>query len=122
MGQMGTMKKQKQIQQALDALGWSHATFADIVFEELYADELGSSNNTDKDAIRKLAASIKKQLQRESTADELLNKYLRILSEHPDYQALNLGSILMKYVDHSCLNTDLTTQLANISKELDLQI
>ncbi|GEK12926.1 translation elongation factor Ts [Aliivibrio fischeri] len=121
MGQMGTMKKQKQIQQILNALGWSHATFADIVFEELYADELGSSNNTDKDAIRKLAASIKKQLQRSSTADELLNKYLRILSEHPDYQALNLDMILMKYVDHSCLSTSLTMQLTNLSKELDSQ-
>lgn len=115
------MKKQKQIQQALDALGWSHRVFAEIVYEELYEDEHGSSIDTDHHVIKKLAENIKKQLQRSSTSNELLNRYIRTLEDHPDYQALNLGNISMRYLEHDCFSAELTEQLTSLSIELDTQ-
>ncbi|WP_394125800.1 elongation factor Ts [Vibrio hepatarius] len=112
-----TKQKQKQIQQALDALGWSHNQLASVLYEELHDND--DFRETDKDDIRKLGQNIKKQLQRESTPDERLKQYLRILSEHPDYQALKLGTLLPQYVEHECISGDLTVQLAKFSEELD---
>ncbi|TFH93607.1 elongation factor Ts [Vibrio ouci] len=116
---MGTTTKQtqKQIQRALDALGWSHNQLASVLYEELNDND--DFRETDKDDIRKLGQNIKKQLQRESTPDERLKQYLRILSEHPDYQALKLGTVLPQYVEHECINSDLTVQLTELSAELD---
>ncbi|MGF1727823.1 elongation factor Ts [Photobacterium nomapromontoriensis] len=116
---MGTAKKQHQIQQALNALGWSHKVFAEIVYEELYGDEYGGSLETDTEVIRKLAANIKKQLQRPSTPEELLDRYLNTLSEHPDYQSLNLGKIIPQYVAHTCLHDEIINELKAISCALD---
>ncbi|MEZ8639196.1 elongation factor Ts [Vibrio splendidus] len=113
-----TKQKQKQIQKALDALGWSHSQLASVLYDELNAND--DFKETDKDYIRKLGQNIKKQLQRESTPDERLKQYLLILSEHPDYQALKLGTVLPKYVEHECINSDLTDQLTELSAELDL--
>ena len=113
-----TKQKQKQIQKALDALGWSHSQFASVLYDELNPND--DFKETDKDDIRKLGQNIKKQLQRESTPDERLKQYLLILSEHPDYQALKLGTMLPKYVEHECINNDLTDQLTELSAELDL--
>lgn len=117
---MGTAKKQKQkqIQNALDALGWSHRQFADVLYEEL--NDNNDFKETDKDDIRKLGQNIKKQLQRDSTPEERLNQYLQILSEHPDYQALNLGSILPTYVPHRGIDEGLALQLTQLSSELDV--
>ncbi|ROV57547.1 elongation factor Ts [Vibrio ponticus] len=115
---MGTAKKQKQIQNALDALGWSHRQFADVLYEEL--NDNNDFKETDKDDIRKLGQNIKKQLQRDSTPEERLNQYLQILSEHPDYQALNLGNILPTYVPHRGIDEGLALQLTQLSSELDV--
>ena len=116
---MGTAEKQKQIQGALDALGWSHRQLADVLYEELYASESDDFEDTDKEEIQKLAQNIKKQLQRSSTPEKRLDRYLRVLCEHPDYQALKLGTVLTKYVEHSCLDNDLANHLAQLSAKLD---
>lgn len=117
---MGTTKKQKQkqIQNALDALGWSHRQFADVLYDELNDND--DFKETDKDDIRKLGQNIKKQLQRDSTPEERLNQYLHILSEHPDYQALDLGYILPTYVPHLSIDEGLALQLTQLSSELDI--
>ncbi|MEZ9330614.1 elongation factor Ts [Vibrio breoganii] len=114
---MGTKPKQKQIQAALNALGWSHSDFADVLYEEL--NENSDFRETDKSEIRKLAQNLKKQLQRPSTSDAMLDKYLRILSEHPDYVALNLGTIMPQFVEHACLDEQLKNQLSALSIALD---
>ncbi|CAH7392742.1 hypothetical protein [Vibrio crassostreae] len=113
-----TKQKQKQIQNTLDALGWSHHRFADVLYEELNDND--DFKETDKENIRKLGQNIKKQLKRDSTPEERLNKYLQVLFEHPDYQALNLGNILPRYIDHNCISGMLADQLALLSSELDL--
>ena len=117
---MGTAQKRKQIQQALNALGWSHQTFADVFYDELNECENGDFRDIDRDQIRKLGQNIKKQLQRDTTAEERLDLYLRILSEHPDYQALKLGTVLPHFVDHKCINNELAEQLNQLSSDLDL--
>ncbi|WP_063345811.1 hypothetical protein [Vibrio jasicida] len=112
---MGT--KQQQIQNALNTLGWSHAKFADVLYEELYGSD--DFKETDHQEINKLAQKLKKQLQRSSTNEAILDRYLRTLSEHPDYQALNLGMIQPQYVPHYCLDENMMAQLREVSIELD---
>ncbi|MGF1765698.1 elongation factor Ts [Aliivibrio kagoshimensis] len=112
-----TKQKQQQIQQALDALSWSHNQLANLLYDELNDND--DFKETDKDDIRKLGQNIKKQLQRATTNEARLDQYLRILSEHPDYQALNLGLILPHYVPHRSINEELALQLTQLSSKLD---
>lgn len=112
---MGT--KRQQIKNALNALGWSHARFADVLYEELYDND--DFKDTDRYEINRLKERIKKQLQRSTTNEEVLEQYLRILSAHPDFQALNLGVIQQRYVPHRCLDEITMAKLREVSLELD---
>lgn len=109
---MGTEVKQKQIKELLKKLNLSINKFAGLVYEELYGDfdEVGE---------QKLAEKIKKQLQRETTKEEVLDLYLDILADQPSYQALNLDKVRSQYVSHSCLNDEVTMSLTELSCELD---
>jgi hypothetical protein len=109
---MGTEVKQKQIKELLQKLNLSINNFAGLVYETLYDDD-------DKEAEQKLAENIKKQLQRKTTKEEVLDSYLEILAEQPSYQALNLDKVRSQYVSHHCLTDDITIGLTEISSELD---
>ncbi|RTR34759.1 elongation factor Ts [Shewanella atlantica] len=109
---MGTEVKQKQIKELLQKLNLSINKFAGLVYEALYDDD-------DKEAEQKLAENIKKQLQRKTTKEEVLDSYLDILAEQPSYQALNLDKVRSQFVNHSCLNDDITMSLTELSGELD---
>ncbi|WP_351077887.1 hypothetical protein [Shewanella sp. CAL98-MNA-CIBAN-0140] len=109
---MGTEIKQKQIKELLQKLNLSINNFAGLVYEALYDD------NNDE-AEKKLAENIKKQLQRKTTKEEVLDSYLDILVELPSYQGLNLDKVRSQYVGHSCLNDDITMSLRSLSAELD---
>ena len=109
---MGTEVKQKQIKALLQKLNLSINNFAGLVYEARYDDN-------DEEAEQKLAEKIKKQLQRKTTKEEVLDSYLGILADLPSYQALNLDNVRSQYVSHSCLNDDVTMSLAELSSELD---
>lgn len=109
---MGTKVKQKQIKALLQQLNLSINNFAGLVYEARYDDN-------DEAAEQKLAENIKKQLQRKTTKEEVLDSYLDILADQPSYQALNLDKVRSQYVSHSCLNDDVTMSLTELSSELD---
>lgn len=109
---MGTELKQKQIKALLQKLNLSINTFAGLVYEALYDDD-------NKEAEQKLAENIKKQLQRKTTKEEVLDSYLDILTDQPSYQALNLDKVRSQYVSHHCLSHDITMSLTALSGELD---
>jgi hypothetical protein len=109
---MGTEIKQKQIKELLQKLNLSINNFAGLVYEALYGD------NNDE-AEKMLAENIKKQLQRKTTKEEVLDSYLDILVELPSYQGLNLDKVRSQYVNHSCLNDDITMSITALSGELD---
>ncbi len=109
---MGTEVKQKQIKELLQKLNLSINNFAGLVYEALYGDfdEMGE---------QKFAEKIKKQLQRKTTSEKVLDSYLDILVEQPSYQSLNLDKVRSQYVSHNCLNDALTISLTELSDELD---
>ncbi|MGS0675506.1 hypothetical protein [Shewanella sp. 125m-1] len=109
---MGTEVKQKQIKALLQKLNLSINNFAGLVYEARFDDN-------DEEAELKLAANIKKQLQRKTTKEEVLDSYLDILADQPSYQSLNLDKVRSQYVNHSCLNDDITMSLTELSSELD---
>jgi len=109
---MGTEVKQKQIKELLQKLNLSINNFAELVYEALYGDD-------DKKEEKKLAENIKKQLQRKTTKEEVLDSYLDILAEQPSYEGLNLDKVRSKYVNHSCLSDEVTISLTALSSELD---
>ncbi|MCF1428587.1 MAG: hypothetical protein LPD71_09170 [Shewanella sp.] len=109
---MGTARKQQQIKEILARMQMSIQTFAGLVYEELRGDD-------DKGAEAKLAANIKKQLQRSTTSESLLDQYLEILSVQPGFEALELGHIKLRYVVHECLSDELTQAMVALSDELD---
>lgn len=116
---MGTAQKQQQIRTMLDALGWSHKQLADVLYEELQCSEFEDLENASPEEIRKFREALKKQLQRDSTAESRLEQYVKIISEHPDFVALGLDVVVPKYVNHKCLNEDSLAGLAEISSWLD---
>lgn len=116
---MGTAQKQKQIRTMLDALGWSHKQLADVLYEELYCSEYEELHDVDPEAVSKFQQTLKKQLQRPSTPEDRLERYVKIVSEHPEFIALGLGVVVPKYVGHTCLNQCLLDGLSEISNTLD---
>ncbi|MEZ9198537.1 hypothetical protein [Shewanella sp. 10N.286.54.B9] len=96
----------------MQKLNLSINNFAGLVYEARFDDN-------DEEAEQKLAENIKKQLQRKTTKEEVLDSYLDILTEQPSYQALNLDKVRSQFVSHSCLNDEITIDLTELSGELD---
>lgn len=116
---MGTAQKQQQIRTMLDALGWSYKQLADVLYEELQCSEYEDIEDASPEEIRKFRESLKKQLQRDSTPENRLEQYVKVISEHPDFVALGLDVVVPKYVNHRCLNEGSLAGLAEISSWLD---
>ncbi len=112
---MGTVQKQKQIRTFLESLGWSINQLSDVLYEELYCDEHDDVYDTPNN----FQEMVKKQLQRPTTPESRLDEYIKIISQHPDFIALNLDIIVPKHVEHPCMSDDMFTELKNISNWLD---
>lgn len=110
---MGTHKKQKLIRKYLNHLEWSLLELADAVLEDKYDDFMP---NEDRKA---LAEKIKKQLQRATTPEEVLDNYLRVIEEHASFDNLKLGLLRPKYVEHSCIDGMVSDELKALSTMLD---
>ncbi|WP_129123955.1 elongation factor Ts [Veronia nyctiphanis] len=109
------MRKQKEIKKALAQLGWSNTTLADLVHEEKYNGEIEAT----REELKKQSEAIKKHLQRKTTSEDLLEFYLRVIHQHPDYQNLGLDTVLPSYVDHECLGLELSMKLKDLSNDID---
>ncbi|MCF4175177.1 elongation factor Ts [Vibrio sp. McD22-P3] len=116
---MGTAQKQKQIRTMLDALGWSHRQLADVLYEELQCSEYEDMEDASLEELRKFREALKKQLQRGSTPESRLEQYVKVISDHPDFVALNLDAVTPRYIRHQNLNGELQDELAEISNWLD---
>lgn len=116
---MGTIQKQKQIRMMLDLLGWSQRQLAEVLYEELKCEAYENIDDMCSNEVRKFRDVLKKQLQRPSTPVDRLDQYIQVISEHPDFLALNADVVLPKYVKHSCLIHDVMEDLIDISDRLD---
>ncbi|MBU2114676.1 MAG: hypothetical protein KKE94_13020 [Gammaproteobacteria bacterium] len=84
----GTIRDNKQVQHLQDEiiamqkrLGWTKARLAEVIHCELFEE-----NEDEAPSVQNFTESLKKQLTRLTTASELLERYIQIISEHPDYR------------------------------------
>ncbi|MCC5453376.1 hypothetical protein LMJ53_16800 [Rheinheimera sp. UJ51] len=73
----------KELQAKINAmqkqLGWGRPQLAEAIYCELHEDD-------DTERMQKFAESLKKQLIRETTPIELLQRYIKIISAHDEFR------------------------------------
>ncbi|MDP5029615.1 hypothetical protein [Paraglaciecola sp.] len=82
----GTIRDNQQVKQLQDEinamqkqLGWSKPQLAEAIYCELHEDD-------DTERMQRFAESLKKQLKRETTPIELLQRYIKIISDHDEFR------------------------------------
>lgn len=75
---------QAQINSMQQQLGWTQAQLARVIYCELHEDD------DDEKRIKNFCAALKKQLLRDTTAVELLQRYVRIIGSHEDFRRASL--------------------------------
>ena len=103
------MTEKENLENVLKSLGWSKKKLAREVYVELNEidNEKEISNFEDK---------VKKQFQRSSTKDEIFGGYMKNISNHRDFQQLDL--IMPNFKSTSILSEQLANGISLISKEL----
>ncbi|MFG5012662.1 hypothetical protein ID106_19115 [Vibrio cholerae] len=107
---MGTENLQKQIKEIIATLGWTQNQLARVIYTEL--------NDCDVEGeILKFEEKLKKALYRSTTKPELLNRYLSIISLHPDFEKLD--KVKFTYKSTGFLSDGIEKEMKMISKSLD---
>lgn len=75
---------QAQIISMQQQLGWTQTQLAQAIYCELYEDD------DDDERIKKFYDALKKQLKRDTTPVELLQRYVQIISNHDDFRRADL--------------------------------
>lgn len=111
---MGTKEKtsqlQEKIKQIIRELGWSQNRLARIIYTE-------NHDLDDEDEILKFQERLKKELQRQTTKPDKLEKYLSIIYSHPE--AEKIDSTLNKYIPSGFISESLGREMKAISREAD---
>ena len=110
MGTMETLELQNEIKKIIGELGWSQNRLAREIYTATFDDD-------DLDEITKLEAILKKHLKRESTNPNRLLKYLKIISQHHEFQKLDI--VLPIYLTNNSLSEVIQAGMMDISKEID---
>lgn len=111
---MGTKEKtsqlQEKIKQIIRELGWSQNRLARIIYTE-------NHDLDDEDEILKFQERLKKELQRQTTKPDKLERYLSIIYSHPE--AEKIDSALNKYIPSGFISDSLSREMKAISHEAD---
>ncbi len=101
---------QKLIRNYQAKLNWTLNDLANALYVELHDDD-------DLNKQAKFRETLKKQLQRSSTPNEKLKRYLQIIEQVPDFKRLNL--VANKHIDtESVLSKKASSRLQKISIKL----
>ncbi len=104
---MGTIELQKEIKSILAKLKWSQKRLG----REYY---IVKNEFDDDDEIKKYEEKVKKDLSRETTKSELLIAYLEVISQHQEFQNLNV--MIPTYCKSEVLSDTMEHGMSNISK------
>lgn len=111
---MGTNREivglQGQIKTLIAELGWSQNQLARILYTELHDWD-------DEEEIVNFQERFKKDLQRSTTKEIKLRKYLSIIVNHPEAKKMDI--VLNKPVRLGSISETLSNSLDDISKEID---
>ncbi|MBE0420202.1 hypothetical protein ACTXIM_15970 [Pseudoalteromonas nigrifaciens] len=104
---MGTVELQNEIKHILAKLKWSQKRLG----REFY---IAKHDYDDDDEIRQYEEKVKKDLMRKTTKPELLNSYLEVISQHNEFQSLNI--VIPSYCKSGILSDEMELGMSNISK------
>jgi 3-hydroxyacyl-CoA dehydrogenase len=60
-------------------IGWTNTQLANVIYCELHEED-------DDELMNKFAEKLKKQLKRDTTSPELLQRYIQLISNHHDFR------------------------------------
>ncbi|WP_420589076.1 hypothetical protein [Bacterioplanoides sp.] len=118
-GQTGTVETeelQDQIRSLISELNWKIPKLAEVLYVALNDDE----TKDEKSEIEAFYEKLKGHLKRKSTRPELLNNYLNIITNHPEY--IKSSVISARYVPSNSISATLRSGLKSISKNITQNI
>lgn len=107
---MGTIELQQEIKALLAKLNWSQKRLAREVYFAKYDDE-------DDAEINRFEEKLKKDLSRKTTKSELLESYLTVITQHRDFEKLDL--IMPSYHPSDVLSREMQKEMYGISKQIN---
>lgn len=110
MGTMDTLELQKEIKKIIGRLGWSQKRLGREVYTATFDDD-------DFEEITKYEERLKKDLSRKTTNPDRLRKYLEIISQHREFEKLDIVSPI--YLSNNVLSETMQKGMMDISKEID---
>lgn len=109
---MGTEKikhLQSEIKKTVKNLGWSQNRLGREVYFSLYEDD-------DETEINRMVEKVKKHLSRSTTNYEILDQYLSVIANHPEY--IKSQRVIPYYVSLDELEPQLEQEMKIISKSV----
>jgi len=104
---MGTVELQNEIKSILAKLKWSQKRLG----REFY---IAKHDYDDDNEIRQHEEKVKKDLSRKTTKPELLASYLEVISQHNEFQNLNI--VIPSYFKSGVLSDTVELGMSNVSK------
>lgn len=105
--------KQKQLQTKIISmqkqLGWTIVQLGQAIYCELYED------NDDEERIKKFCEALKKQLKRETTSIELLQRYVQIIGNHEDFRRAEL--VVQSPIRLGAVDINVLRKISEISRK-----
>ena len=113
MGTTQTEQLQQEIKSLINRLGWSQNKLAIEIYNATFDDD-------DEHEISKLQSRLKKELNRSTTKTERLSEYIKIITEHHEYE--KFCTVTPTYIDRGQLSKNMTEGLKEISQEINMLI
>jgi hypothetical protein len=104
---MGTIELQNEIKSILAKLKWSQKRLG----REFYIAKHDYDND---DEIRQYEEKVRKDLSRKTTKPELLASYLKVISQHKEFENLNI--VIPSYYKSGVLSDAMELGMSNVSK------
>lgn len=114
----GTIRDNEQVKQLQDEiismqkqLAWTKSRLAEVIHCELFEE-----NDDEAPSVQNFTESLKKQLTRPTTASELLERYIQIISEHPEYRKAD--RVMANPIRLGAVDISILRSVAEASKQL----
>lgn len=113
---MGTEELQEQLKSLISEMNWKLPKVAEVLYVSLNDDEVLDEEKE----IKKFYEKLKGQLKRRTTSPKLLENYINLITNHPEYIKSNI--ISTRYVPSNTLSQSLRSNLGEISKGITKRI
>lgn len=109
MGTKETKYLQSEIKELIKGLDWSQKQLGEAVYFSRYDDE-------DETEIQRMVEKVKKNLTRPTTKHEILEQYLCVIANHPEF--IKSQRVIPCYVSLDELEPQLEQEMKIISKSV----